>query len=49
MKKLDHENIIRLYEVIDDKENDKLYMVMQLAEKGEYITWDEDECTFYLN
>ena len=26
MKKLQHPNLIRLHEVIDDKENDKLYM-----------------------
>ena len=28
MKKLQHPNLIRLYEVIDDDENDKLYMGM---------------------
>ena len=26
MKKLDHPNVIRLHEVIDDEERDKLYM-----------------------
>jgi [calcium/calmodulin-dependent protein kinase] kinase len=26
MKKLQHPNLIRLHEVIDDDENDKLYM-----------------------
>lgn len=26
MKKLDHPNVIKLYEVIDDEEGDKLYM-----------------------
>jgi hypothetical protein len=28
MKKLQHPNLIRLHEVIDDDENDKLYMGM---------------------
>ena len=26
MKKLEHPNVIQLYEVIDDKDSDKLYM-----------------------
>lgn len=26
MKKLDHPNVIRLHEVIDDEEKDKIYM-----------------------
>ena len=26
MKKLQHENLVKLHEVIDDDENDKLYM-----------------------
>ena len=26
MKKLDHPNVIRLHEVIDDEDKDKLYM-----------------------
>lgn len=42
MKKLRHPNIIRLYEVIDNPECDKIYMgmnicnceVMEYAEKG---------------
>jgi [calcium/calmodulin-dependent protein kinase] kinase len=34
MKKLNHPNIITLYEVIDDPEVDKLYLVIELAEGG---------------
>ena len=41
MKKLSHPNIIRLYEVIDDEEGDKLYMILDLAPNGELLIWDD--------
>ncbi|KAJ3339727.1 hypothetical protein HDU93_007843 [Gonapodya sp. JEL0774] len=34
LKKLNHPNIIKLYEVMDDPRQDSLYMVMELCEKG---------------
>lgn len=34
MKKLDHENIIKLYEVLDDPDGDSLYMVMEYCPNG---------------
>lgn len=34
MKKLDHENVIDLLEVLDDPEGDSLYMVLELCKKG---------------
>lgn len=37
MKKLDHPNMVHLYEVLDDPEDDSLYMVMELCEKGEVM------------
>lgn len=33
MKKLDHPNVIRLHEVIDDEERDKIYMGIQKHSK----------------
>lgn len=34
MKKLDHENVIDLLEVLDEPEGDSLYMVLELCKKG---------------
>jgi tRNA A-37 threonylcarbamoyl transferase component Bud32 len=34
MKKLSHPNIVKLVEVIDDPETDRLYMIMELVELG---------------
>lgn len=57
MKNLDHPNVIKLYEVIDDEEGDKLYMgnlidskcfiVMDYAEHGEVLKWDILDCIFH--
>ena len=38
MKKLNHPNIIKLYEVIDDPTNDKLYLVMDYMKKGSVLS-----------
>mmetsp|Transcript_18672 Transcript_18672/g.17787 ORF Transcript_18672/g.17787 Transcript_18672/m.17787 type:complete len:201 (+) Transcript_18672:250-852(+) len=40
MKKLEHPNVVQLYEVIDDEEGDKLYMVMDYGQFGEVMKWD---------
>lgn len=34
MKKLDHPNIVTLHEVIENPDNDKLYVVMQYCPGG---------------
>ncbi|KAL7275031.1 hypothetical protein RUND412_002048 [Rhizina undulata] len=34
LKKLDHENVVHLIEVLDDPEGDSLYMVMEMCHKG---------------
>ena len=49
MKKLAHPNVITLYEVIEDDESDKLYMVMDLAENGEITRWKPSENKFKPN
>ena len=37
LKKLNHPNIIRLIEVLDDPLEDSLYMVFELLERGELL------------
>lgn len=34
LKKLDHVNVVRLIEVLDDPEQDNLYMAFELVEHG---------------
>ena len=34
MKKLDHENLVSLIEVLDDPDEDSLYMVLEMCKKG---------------
>ncbi|VDI36685.1 calcium/calmodulin-dependent protein kinase kinase, partial [Mytilus galloprovincialis] len=37
LKKLDHPNVVRLVEVLDDPDKDNLYMAFELVEKGEVM------------
>lgn len=49
MKKLNHPNIIKIYEVIDDPNSEKLYVIMPVADYGNCIEWDAKECLFRPN
>eukprot|EP00474_Spongospora_subterranea_P010441 CRZ10899.1 hypothetical protein [Spongospora subterranea] len=56
MKSVNHLNVVKLYEVIDDPEEDKLYLVMEYLSNGPIIDLhtencaplDEDVCRQYL-
>ncbi|EGR32237.1 protein kinase domain protein, partial [Ichthyophthirius multifiliis] len=48
MKKLRHLNVIKLYEVIENPDNDKLYMVLEFAQGGQIIEWDDDDKKFFF-
>ena len=57
MKKLDHENIVKLYEVLDDPDGDSLYIVMEYCAKGVVMnvslgekvqTYSEDQCRLWF-
>mmetsp|Transcript_3267 Transcript_3267/g.2822 ORF Transcript_3267/g.2822 Transcript_3267/m.2822 type:complete len:211 (-) Transcript_3267:238-870(-) len=38
MKKMDHPNIVKLYELIDDPDYDKIYLVMDYVKKGAVLS-----------
>ncbi len=38
LKKIDHPHIVKLVEVIDDPECDKLYLVMEYMKKGSILS-----------
>ena len=38
MKKMDHPNIVKIYEVIDDDEKKKLYLILDFVEKGSLLS-----------
>lgn len=48
MKKLKHVNVVRLFEVIDDEFNNKLYMVLDYCARGQLMGWDEDSQNFFF-
>eukprot|EP01059_Diplonema_ambulator_P010512 TRINITY_DN2053_c0_g1_i1.p1 TRINITY_DN2053_c0_g1~~TRINITY_DN2053_c0_g1_i1.p1 ORF type:complete len:396 (+),score=149.18 TRINITY_DN2053_c0_g1_i1:592-1779(+) len=42
---MNHKNIVRLYEVIDDAEDEKMYMVFEYLEKGNLLKIEDDGTT----
>ncbi|KAK6541590.1 hypothetical protein TWF694_007392 [Orbilia ellipsospora] len=57
MKKLDHENLVNLIEVLDDPDGDSLYMVLEMCSKGVIMQvgigenatpFAEDDCRYWF-
>jgi serine/threonine protein kinase len=57
MKKLYHRNVVSLYEVLDDPDEDSLYMVMEMCQKGVVMKvglgeradpYDEERCRMWF-
>ena len=48
MKLVNHPNWLKLYEIIDDDEEDKLYMILEYCEGGQILDWDPDTCEFSI-
>lgn len=43
LKKLDHPNIVKLVEVLDDPDEDHLYLVFELLERGQVLEVPTDK------
>ena len=48
LKQVSHKNIIRLYEVIDDPNDDKLYLVLEYAARGQIMDYDSKDRKFRI-
>lgn len=57
MKKLNHENVVNLIEVLDDPEGDSLYMVLEMCTRGVIMKvgvgetatpFAEDDCRYWF-
>ena len=49
LKKLNHPNIIKLYEILHDKEKEKIYLILEYAEHGEIMSFDGINNNFNIN
>lgn len=47
MQKLDHPNVIRMHEMIDDEEDKNLFLVIDYAANGQLLAFNEDTGKFY--
>ena len=43
LKKIDHPNVVKLVEVVDDPGEDNLYMVFELLDRGEVLEIPSDK------
>ena len=44
-----NDNVIRLYQILNDNKKDKTYLIMELAQKGPLVTLNEKNGVFCLN
>lgn len=49
LRRINHDNIISLKEIIYDNENCKIYLVLQYASQGQILIFNEDDMTFDIN
>ena len=49
LKKTNHKNIIKLYEIIYNNEKNKMYLILEYIQNGNLITFDEEEEMFVIN
>ena len=49
LKKLDHPNIIKLYEILHNYQKQKIYLILEYAEHGDIVDYDEESGVFSIN
>ena len=49
LKKTNHPNIIKLYEILYCNKNKKIYLILEYCENGDLIKYDEETGKFILN
>lgn len=46
MKKIRHQHLTKLFEVIDSPQDDKLFLVLEYVAGGQVMEWNEAECIY---
>ena len=46
---IQHPNIVKMYEIIDNDEHDYLYIILELADLGQLGKWDFEKETYQRN
>ena len=49
LKKLNHPNIIKLYEILHNYQKEKIYLIMEYAEYGDIVDYNEQNGVFSIN
>ena len=49
LKKVNHPNLVKLYEIMHNKDKSKLYLVLEYCEHGDLMTYDEEKNIFIVN
>ena len=49
LKKINNKNIIQLYEIIQNIEKEKIYLILEFCENGTLMSYDEDTGDFVIN
>ena len=49
LKKINHKNLVKLYEIIHNKKKGKIYLIMEYCEHGDLMTYNEEQNKFIVN
>ena len=49
LKKLDHPNIVKLYEILHNYQKQKIYLILEYADYGDIVDYDEESEIFSIN